>query len=123
VISLGGMLGASARYGVSRWLPASDGHLPWATFWTNVAGSFALGVALVVIVRRLGTTRYLRLFVATGILGAFTTFSTYEVETALLIKDGHPGTALVYVVGSAAAGLSSVAAGIVLGRRLGGTVR
>ena len=118
VIGAGGMLGASARYGVARWLPPTSGHLPWATFWTNVAGSFALGLVLVVIVRRLGASRYVRPFVATGILGAFTTMSTYEVETALLLKDGHRATAVLYAVASVVAGLAAVGLGIALGRRV-----
>ena len=120
VIAVGGMLGASARYGVARWLPPASGHLPWATFWTNVSGSFALGLVLVVIVRRLGASRYVRPFVATGVLGAFTTMSTYEVETALLLKDGHRATAVLYALGSIVGGLVSVGLGIALGRRVVG---
>jgi len=117
VIALGGMVGASARYGVARWLPTDPGRFPWATFWTNLSGSFLLGLLLVLVIERLPPTRYLRPFVATGILGAFTTMSTYEVETALLLKDGHAATALLYGVGSLAAGLALAAAGIRVGRR------
>lgn len=117
VIALGGMVGASARYGVARWLPTDPGRFPWATFWTNLSGSFLLGLLLVLVIERLPPTRYLRPFVATGILGAFTTMSTYEVETALLLKDGHTATALLYGVGSLAAGLALAAAGIRVGRR------
>jgi CrcB protein len=116
VISLGGMLGAAARYGVARWIPTGPGGFPWATFWTNLSGSFVLGFLLVLILERFPPTRYLRPFLATGVLGAFTTMSTYEVETALLLKDGHVATAVVYGVGSLAAGLTLAYAGILAGR-------
>jgi CrcB protein len=125
VIALGGMAGAAARYGVARWIPARPGGFPWATFWTNLSGSFLLGFLLVLILERFPPTRYLRPFLATGVIGAFTTMSTYEVETALLLKDGHTVTAVVYSVGSLAAGLTLAYAGIVAGRstprRSGGT--
>jgi CrcB protein len=118
VIAAGGMLGASARYGMARWLPVAPGHFPWATFWTNLSGSFVIGLVLVLALERLPPNRYVRPFVATGVLGAYTTFSTYEVETALLLKDGHAVTALTYLLGSVAAGLLLVYAGMVLGRRV-----
>jgi CrcB protein len=116
VVALGGMLGASARYGIARSLPTRAGHFPWATFWTNVSGSFLLGLLLVVIRERLPSGRYLRPFAATGILGAFTTMSTYQVENALLLKDGHVATALAYGLGSLAAGLALAYAGMAAGR-------
>jgi len=111
-ISLGGMVGASARYGVAQFLPTRPGGFPWATFWTNLSGSFLLGLLLVLILERFRLTRLVRPFVATGILGAFTTMSTYEVETALLIKDDHPLTALLYGLGSLVAGLLLAYTGI-----------
>lgn len=116
VIALGGMIGASARYGVAQWLPTRTGRFPWATFWTNVSGSFILGLLLVLLLERFPPTRLLRPFLATGILGAFTTMSTYQVETALLIKDGHPVTAAAYGLGSLVVGLALAYAGILTGR-------
>ena len=93
VIALGGMVGATARFKLSEAIPAQAGHFPWATFWTNMSGSLLLGFMLSVLIERFPPTRYVRPFLATGILGAYTTMSTYTVETALLIKDGHPATA------------------------------
>jgi fluoride exporter len=116
VIAIGGMLGASARYAIARGLPTHPGGFPWATFWTNLSGSFLLGVLLVLVVERFPPTRYVRPFLGTGVLGAFTTMSTYEVETAVLFKDGHPTTALLYGLGSLVAGLVLAYAGIVAGR-------
>lgn len=116
VIALGGMLGASARYGVAQWLPVRAGRFPWATFWTNLSGSFLLGFLLALLLERSPPNGLVRPFLATGVLGAFTTMSTYEVETALLIKDGHPTIALVYGVGSLVTGLGLAYAGILAGR-------
>lgn len=112
VIALGGMIGASARYGLARWVPTRPGHFPWSTFWTNVSGSFLLGVLLILVLERLRATTYLRPFAATGILGAFTTMSTYQVETALLLKDGHLLTAAAYGLGSPVAGIVLAYAGM-----------
>jgi CrcB protein len=116
VIALGGMLGASARYGIARWLPTHADRFPWATFWTNVSGSFLLGLLLVVVLERFPPTRLVRPFLATGVLGAFTTMSTYQVETALLIKDGHALTGVVYALASLLAGLALAYAGMLAGR-------
>jgi CrcB protein len=110
-VAAGGMVGASARHGLAEWLPAAPGRFPWATFWTNLSGSFLLGLFLVLLLERFPPTRHLRPFVATGIFGAFTTMSTYQVETALLVRDGHPLTAALYVVGSLAAGVVLAHAG------------
>jgi CrcB protein len=116
VIAVGGMLGATARFKLAEALPTSPGHFPWATFWTNLSGSFVLGFLLVLLLERFPPTRYLRPFLATGILGAYTTMSTYLVETAVLIKDGHAATGLVYGIGSVVAGLVVAYLGIVAGR-------
>jgi len=105
-------LGAPARYGVAQLIDASPGTFPWATFWTNITGSFALGVFLAVLVERFPPARYLRPFVATGFLGAYTTYSTFAVETDLLIKDGHAVVGIVYTGASVLVGLVAVWLGI-----------
>jgi CrcB protein len=116
-VAAGGMVGASARHALAEWLPAAPGRFPWATFWTNLSGSFLLGLFLVLLLERLPPTRHLRPFVATGVFGAFTTMSTYQVETALLVRDGHPLTAALYAVGSLAAGVVLAYAGMRAARR------
>jgi CrcB protein len=115
-IAAGGALGAPARYGVAQLVHVSTGSFPWATFWTNVSGSFALGVVLALVLERFPPTRYARPFVATGFLGAYTTYSTFAVETDLLIKDGHAGIGLAYAAASLAVGLAAVWSGIVVAR-------
>jgi CrcB protein len=115
-VAFGGMAGATARYGVNRWIPTQPGGFPWATFWINVSGSFVLGFALVLVLERFPPTRLLRPFLATGVLGAFTTMSTFQVETALLVKDGHVATAACYSIGSIVVGLAAAYVGVLSGR-------
>ena len=118
VVALGGMLGAPARYGLARALPVRPGEVPWATLWTNLAGSFLLGLVLAVLAARLPAHRYARRFLAGGVLGAFTTMSTFQVEAALLLRDGHAALAAAYVAASVAGGLVLAATGLALGRRV-----
>jgi CrcB protein len=116
VIALGGMIGSTARFKLAEALPTAPGQFPWATFWTNMSGSFVLGFLLIILLERFPPTRYLRPFLATGVLGAYTTMSSYMVEVAQLIKDGHVTTGLVYGLGSLAIGLPLAYAGIVAAR-------
>jgi CrcB protein len=115
-IAAGGALGAPARYEVAQIIHVAKDTFPWATFWTNISGSFALGFLLILVIERFPPTRYLRPFFATGFLGAFTTFSTFAVETDLLIKDGHAGIGIAYALISLAAGFVAVWIGILLAR-------
>ena len=115
-LAAGGALGAPARYGVAQLVHVSAHGFPWATFWTNVSGSFGLGVILVLIVERFRPTHYLRPFFATGFIGAYTTFSTFMVEGDLLMKDGHAALAAVYVVASVVVGLAAAWIGMGVGR-------
>src|SRR3954464_15521917 len=116
-IALGGIVGATARYELAQALPTAPGRFPWATFWTNMSGSLALGFLLVVLLDRTRQHRLLRPFLATGILGAFTTMSTYLAETAVLIKDGHATIGVTYGLSSLAMGLFLAFAGM-FGARL-----
>jgi CrcB protein len=118
-IALGGMVGASGRYGMGRWLPTTPDRFPWATFWTNLAGSFLLGLLLVLLLEHLPPTRLLRPFLTTGILGAFTTMSTFQVETALLLDHDHPSTAAAYLGASLVAGVALAWAGVRTAHRVG----
>ncbi|HEX3540983.1 MAG TPA: fluoride efflux transporter CrcB [Acidimicrobiales bacterium] len=117
-IALGGALGAPARYGLAQVIHVAPDSFPWATFVTNVSGSFALGVVLAVLLKRHPPPRYVRAFVATGFLGAYTTYSTFAVETDLLVKDGHPLIAATYVVASLLLGFSAAWAGIGAGQKI-----
>jgi fluoride exporter len=111
-IALGGALGGPARYGVAQVIHVAPNTFPWATFWTNVSGSLALGLLLALILERFPPTRYLRPFVATGFLGAYTTYSTFAVEADLLIKNGHAAIGATYAAASLATGFLAVWAGM-----------
>ena len=115
-VALGGALGTPARYGISSAVHVTPGTFPWGTFWTNVSGSFALGFFLALALERFPPTRYLRPFVATGFFGAYTTYSTFAVETDLLLRNGRFGVALTYVVASFGAGLAAAWLGALLTR-------
>lgn len=115
-IAAGGALGTAARYGVAQLIDVAPDTFPWATFWTNITGSFALGIVLALVLERFPPTRYLRPFVATGVLGAYTTYSTFAVETDLLVKDGHAPIAIVYAVSSMVAGFVAVWTGMWIAR-------
>ena len=113
-VALGGCLGAPARYGISVLVDISPGSFPWGTFWTNMSGSLALGVVLALVFERFPPSRYLRPFVATGFLGAYTTYSTFAVESDLLVRNGHVGVAAAYVGASLVGGLTAVWMGLSL---------
>jgi CrcB protein len=117
-IALGACLGAPARYGVAQVIHVAKDSFPWATFWTNISGSFLLGLIVALLLARFPPTTYLRPFVATGFLGAYTTYSTFAVETDLLIKNGHAPIALAYAAASLIAGFVAVWVGIWAARRI-----
>ena len=118
-IVVAGAFGALARYGLDGWISRrAPTSFPWGTFAINVTGSFLLGLAFVLMTERFRPDPWLRSAVTIGFLGAYTTFSTFSLETYRLIEDGAYGLAFANVVGSVAAGLTAVYAGVVLGRAL-----
>jgi len=118
-IVVAGAFGALARYGLDGWISRrAPTSFPWGTFAINVTGSFLLGLAFVLMTERFRPDPWLRSAVTIGFLGAYTTFSTFSLETYRLVEDGAYGLALANVVGSVAAGLTAVYAGVVLGRAL-----
>ena len=96
-VSLGGGLGASARYGVALAWPTAPGGFPWAPLGTNVTGCAAIGVLMVLISEVRTAHRLQRPFLGTGVLGGFTTLSTYAAETQQLVQGGRAGPALAYL--------------------------
>ncbi|HET8523119.1 MAG TPA: fluoride efflux transporter CrcB [Thermomicrobiales bacterium] len=121
-IGAGGLLGANARYFMGVWAANRWGTaFPWGTFAINIAGSFLLGFYLTLVTERFTGRAVTRLFVATGFLGAFTTFSTFGYETVTLLQDGSPVRALSYVVASLVVGITGVIAGILAAHRLSGS--
>ena len=115
-VAAGGAIGALARYGISLAWPAPPGTFPWTTFLINVVGCALMGVLMVLTVEVFSAHRLIRPFAGTGILGGFTTFSTYAVETDRLVAVGAPRTGLVYLAATPVAALAAVWVAAVLTR-------
>lgn len=111
-LTLGGVVGTLARYGLGGWVHSWAGAaFPWGTLAVNVAGSFLLGVS----VRGadlLALSPEVRGLIMIGFCGAFTTFSTFSLETVSLMQEGAWSRAALYSLGSVALGLAAVAAGL-----------
>ncbi len=118
VISAGGVIGALCRYQVGRTWPVPPAGFPWSTLMVNVSGCLLIGVLLTVLADRPGAHPLIRPFLATGVLGGYTTFSAYTVDLHRLATTGHPGTAALYLAGTLAAALAATAFGVRLGRRV-----
>ena len=116
VIAAGGAVGGGARYLVSS--VVGHQNWPWNTFVENVLGCLLLGVLMVLLLEVLQPHRYARPFLGVGVLGGFTTFSAYTVETHGLLVAGHGIAALVYFFGSVGCGLMATWCGMALTRRL-----
>lgn len=115
IVALGGALGASGRYLTNVGLARAFGSgLPYGTFAVNVVGSFAMGV-IVVVLERKGLNAWAP-FLMTGVLGGFTTFSAFSLDTLTLIERGQMATAWLYAGLSVALSLAAIAAGVLLTR-------
>ncbi|MBB4924430.1 fluoride efflux transporter CrcB [Kitasatospora kifunensis] len=111
VVALGGVLGAEARYGAGRvWSTAAEAF-PWTTLTINVVGCLVIGVFLVAITEGRPAHRLVRPFFGTGVLGGFTTFSTYCVDVQRLLNHGQSAKAVGYLALTLAAALAAVAGG------------
>lgn len=115
-IALGGMAGASARHGLELLWPAAAGGVPWATLVTNVSGAALLGVLMVLVVEHEVGHRLLRPFLGVGVLGGYTTFSTYTSQTTSLLEADRPALAVGYLFGTLVLALAGVALGTYLAR-------
>lgn len=101
LVGIGGALGALARFGAQNWIGALANGFPVATFLVNIAGSIAMGVLIGILAKF--TPQYqneIRLFVAVGIFGGFTTFSSFSLDAITLIERGDVMLAAIYIVGS-----------------------
>ncbi len=108
VVAAGGALGSLGRWGVGHLLPWTVDRFPWATFLENVSGAFALGILMVLLLDLWPPNRYARPFLGVGVLGGYTTFSTYALEIRDLLAAGRPVTAMTYLFVSLVAGLLAV---------------
>ena len=116
-ILAGGAAGALARAGVGEALPHASGAWPWATFSVNLLGTLLLAWLTTRLMEVAAPTRYWRPLLGTGVCGALTTFSTFQVETIALANDGHAALAAGYAAASLAGGIAVAVGATVAARR------
>jgi len=119
VVLAGAGLGGVARYAAGVWIMQRyGGRFPLGTFLVNLSGSFLIGVLMALFTERLHPHPNWRLFLVAGVLGGYTTFSSFEYETYQAVRDGAQRLVMLYVVGSVALGYLGVWLGAALaGRR------
>ncbi len=117
-VAVGGVVGAEARYGLGVLLPHRADEWPWATLLTNVSGCLLIGALMVVIVERIRPHPLVRPLLGVGVLGGYTTFSTYAVDTVTAVHAGRAGLAVLYAVATPLLALVAVAIGTTATRRL-----
>lgn len=116
-VGAGGAFGAMARYGVSRLaLKAFGPNFPWGTMIANVSGSFLMGFLIVWLTMREPVTPALRAFLSIGVLGAFTTFSTFSLDAAMLFRDKVYLAASGYLIGSVVLSIAGLLLGLVIAK-------
>jgi CrcB protein len=118
-IAIGGVLGCWARYAMTNLIQAVYGRdFPYATLTINVLGAFLMGFLYVETLERLTISPALRVGILTGVLGGFTTFSTFAMETILLAQQGEMAKGLLYVTLSIIIGLGAAVVGAYIARNL-----
>jgi CrcB protein len=119
LVAIGGALGSTARYLTGlvalRWFGPG---FPWGTLAVNIVGSLAIGIFAELIARRFDSSPELRLFIVTGILGGFTTFSAFSLELSSMIERGDYLSAGGYVIASLVISIAAVFAGLALVRAM-----
>lgn len=118
-IAVGGTLGCWARYAMTNLVQAIYGRdFPYATLSINVLGSFLMGFLFIETLERLTISPQLRIGILTGFLGGFTTFSTFAMETLLLVEQGDTGKSILYVALSLVLGVLAAVGGAYIARNL-----
>lgn len=118
LVAIGGSLGALARYALASTVSNPDHTFPLSTFLANVIGSFVMGVCFILIVEKSLFPQEWRYFLMVGLLGAFTTFSTFSIETLSLLKYHSWQVAGTYMLSSVVGGVAAVFCGAVLAEKL-----
>ncbi|MER6500213.1 fluoride efflux transporter CrcB [Streptomyces sp. NPDC001455] len=118
VVAVGGAVGATARYGASLLWPTATGSFPWTTLTVNAVGCAVIGVFMVVITDTWAAHRLVRPFFGTGVLGGFTTFSTYAVDIQRLVDGREARTGLAYLALTPVVALTAVWLAVALTRRV-----
>lgn len=119
-VTVGGVAGALARYAAACLWPSPTRAFPWTTLWVNLLGALLIGVLLVLVTERGAVHPLWRPLLGTGVLGGFTTFSTYSVDLQVRLAAGAVGQAVAYGIATAVGALAAVAIATTATRRLSG---
>jgi fluoride exporter len=113
VVFVGAGIGGAMRHGINIWVARLMGtHFPWHTFVINISGSLVMGLVAGWFIHRSDPTGHIRLFLTTGILGGYTTFSAYSLDAVLLWERSEPLLAALYVGGSVVAAIAGLVFGL-----------
>lgn len=119
LIALGGAVGAIARYAVALWIQQrTTSSFPFGTFVVNVSGCFVMGIVMTLLTERLTVSANWRFLIPVGFIGAYTTFSSFELETFRAIEQGNWLTAFSYVVTSLVFGFAALWLGVIATRQV-----
>lgn len=119
LVAIGGAIGSVGRYLVGLWATRLAGpNFPWGTLTVNILGAFAIGLFVEMIARRLDASAELRVFIVTGIIGGFTTWSSFTLDTMVLFERGEVGLSALYLLASLLVSFAAIFAGLALGRAL-----
>ncbi|KOF22335.1 MAG: fluoride efflux transporter CrcB [Ensifer adhaerens] len=119
LVGAGGAIGSMARYLLGLWTLQRWGPgFPWGTLGVNVTGSFLIGLLAELIMRKFGASAEMRLFLITGVLGGYTTFSAFSLDAIMLFERGDVALALGYVAASVVLSILAVFAGLALMRAM-----
>lgn len=117
-VMIGGAIGAACRFALGTWVARLyAGPFPLGTFLINVSGSLLIGFLMGLFVNRPAIDAHFRLFIVTGILGGYTTFSSFEWESIVSLRGGAAGYGLLYLISSVLVGLASAWAGLWIANR------
>ncbi|NTF32164.1 fluoride efflux transporter CrcB [Rhizobium skierniewicense] len=119
LVAVGGAIGSVARYLVGVWSVRLAGpNFPWGTMTVNIVGAFLIGLMVEVVARRFDASAEIRVFIVTGVLGGFTTWSSFTLDAVTLFERGDVGQAALYLAGSLTLSFTAIFAGLALGRSL-----
>ena len=111
-VGVGGGLGALIRYFVAGWVQPAGSQFDWGIFVVNITGGLVMGLITALAALKLNLTPEMRAFLTTGILGGYTTFSTFSLDSVLLLQKGQYGAAAFYIIGSVVFSILALFAGL-----------
>src|SRR5471032_1208496 len=117
-VGVGGGLGALARYYIAGWVQPAGATFNWGIFIVNISGGLLMGLIVEASALKLNLSPELRSFLTVGILGGYTTFSTFSLDSALLLQKGQYGLAAFYIIGSVVLSIAALFFGLWIVRAL-----